>query len=390
MYSANLTPPSELKNWSDSETQRALRWGDARDECGIITTVNEDLLFTLECELENMSQFRQRGVVLSVAAGAVAAFTALWMRQGRQRRLALAGQIGQMTQQSVDQLGVAAQSTILNVNGLRLHSVVAGPETGPLVVMLHGFPENWTAWRHSFRPLVEAGYRVMALDQRGYNLSDKPAGVHNYRLDALAADIRELVRMSGRGKAIVVGHDWGGAVAWQVAMEYPEVVEKLVIMNSPHPAAFMREIKENPAQQRRSWYLFFFQLPWLPELLLGQSPLDTARIFFRLGAVNQTAYSSYDLHVLAASMSQPGALTAMLNYNRALFRYRPAGVTKAIDASTLVIWGEADLTLGKSLTYGLEQWVPHVKIHYLPDCGHWVQNEAPEQVNEKLLAFLRE
>lgn len=336
-----------------------------------------------------MTQFRQRGVILSMAAGAAVAVTSLWVRQGRLRRWALAGQIDKMTRQSVGQLGVAAQSTTILVNGLRLHSVVAGPETGPLVVMLHGFPENWTAWRHSFGPLVAAGYRVMALDQRGYNLSDKPAGAHNYRLDALAADVRELVRLSGRETATIVGHDWGGAVAWQVAMEYPEVVENLIILNAPHPAAFAREIKENPAQQQRSWYMFFFQLPWLPELLLGQSPLETARFFFRLGAVNQNAYSSYDLHVLAASMSQPGALTAMLNYYRAMFRYRPASVTKVINTPTLVIWSEQDLALGKSLTYGLEQWVPNVKIHYIPDCGHWVQNEATDEVNAQLLAFLQ-
>ncbi len=336
-----------------------------------------------------MRRNRPRGFIWGIAAGAAVAFTALWIRQGRLRRLALAGQIGPMTQQAVDQLGIPAHSTTLLVNGLHLHAVVAGPENGPLIVLLHGFPENWTAWRHAFKPLVEAGYRVIAPDQRGYNLSDKPAGVHNYRLDALAADVRELIRASGREAAIIVGHDWGGAVAWQIALDHPEVVEKLIIMNAPHPAAFARELKENPAQQQRSWYWFFFQLPWLPEVMLGQSPLDTARLFFRLGAVNQNAYSSYDLHTLAASMSQPGALTAMLNYYRAVFRYRPAGTTQMIRASTLMIWGEEDVALGKSLTYGLEQWVSDLRIHYIPNCGHWVQNEAPEEVNTQLLEFIK-
>jgi pimeloyl-ACP methyl ester carboxylesterase len=305
------------------------------------------------------------------------------------RRLALAGQIGAMTRQAVDQLGIPAQSTTMTVNGLYLHAVVAGPENGPLVVLLHGFPESWTAWRHSFRPLADAGYRVIAPDQRGYNLSDKPAGVHNYRLDAVAADVRELIRASGRETAIIVGHDLGGSVAWQTAMDYPDIVDKLIIMNSPHPAAFAREVRENPAQQQRSWYMLFFRLPWLPELMLGQSPLETANLFFRLGAVNQNAYSSYDLHLLAASMSQPGALTAMLNYYRAAFRYKPTGITRVIKTPTLIIWGEDDVALGKSLTYRIEQWVPNVKIHYVPNSGHWVQNEAADNVDAAMLAFLQ-
>lgn len=335
-----------------------------------------------------MRRNRPNGLIWGATAGAAIAFMALWMRQGQLRRRALAAQIGTMNRQAVDQLGVSAQSTTVTVNGLRFHAIVAGPENGSLVVLLHGFPENWTAWRHSFKPLVNAGYRVIAPDQRGYNLSDKPPGVHNYRLAALAADVRELIRMSGQDTAIVVGHDWGGSVAWQLAQDHPEVVEKLIVMNSPHPAAFAREIRANPAQQRRSWYMLFFQLPWLPELLLGQSPLETAQRFCRLGAVNQNGYSSYDLHFLAASLSQPGALTAMLNYYRAAFRYRSTDLTRTIHAPTLLIWSEDDAALGKSLTYGVTQWVPDVKIHYVPNCGHWVQNEAPDEVNTAMLSFM--
>ena len=336
-----------------------------------------------------MRRNRREGLIWGLAAGVAIAFTALWIRQGHRRRLALAAQIGEMTQQAVDQLGVPAQSTTLTVNGLHLHAVVAGPEGGPLVVLLHGFPENWTAWRHSFKPLVDAGYRVIALDQRGYSLSDKPAGIHNYRLDALAADVREVIRASGRETAMIVGHDLGGSVAWQTAMDYPDIVDKLIIMNSPHPAAFAREVRENPAQRQRLWYWLFFQLPWLPELMLGQSPLDTVNLFFRLGAVNRNAYSSYDLHLLAASMSQPGALTAMLNYYRAVFRHKPAGITRVTKTPTLIIWGEDDVVLGKSLTYGIGQWVPNVQIHYVPNCGHWVQNEAADKANSAMLAFLQ-
>jgi pimeloyl-ACP methyl ester carboxylesterase len=335
-----------------------------------------------------MSQCRQRQLLLGVIAGAAASLGTIWLRRGQATRAGLADRIAEVTQQTVQQLGVAAESRFINVNGLQLHTVTAGPRDGKLIVLLHGFPENWYTWRNQIRPLVDAGYRVAVPDQRGYNLSAKPVGVHNYRLDALASDVRELIRSLERDQAIVVGHDCGGGVAWQLAMDYPEVVEKLIIINAPHLAAFRREIRENPAQQQKSWYMAAFQLPWLPELLLGQSPLATADRFFRKGAVNQEAYSSYDLHGLAVSMSQPGALTAMLNWYRAAFRDWSSLQTCQIDTPTLLIWAEQDIALGKSLTYGLDQWVTHLKIHYIPNCGHWVQNEAPAEVNAQLLEFI--
>ncbi len=336
-----------------------------------------------------MSQRRQRQLLLGIVAGAAASLGAIWVRRGQTTRASLAARIEEVTRQNVQQLGVAAESRFINVNGLQLHTVIAGPRDGKLVVLLHGFPENWYTWRNQIKPLVDAGYRVAVPDQRGYNLSAKPVGVHNYRLDALASDVRELIRSFEREQAIVVGHDSGGGVAWQLAMDYPEVVEKLIIINAPHLAAFRREIRENPAQQQKSWYMAAFQLPWLPELLLGQSPLATADLFCRKGAVNQEAYSSYDLHGLAVSMSQPGALTAMLNWYRAVFRDWSSLQARQIDTPTLLIWAEQDIALGKSLTYGLDQWVTHLKIHYISDCGHWVQNEAPDEVNAQLLEFIK-
>ena len=337
-----------------------------------------------------MSHCRQRQLFWGIAAGAAASLGAIWLRRGQVTRAGLADQIEDVTRQTIQQLGVAAESRFISVNGLQLHTVIAGPRDGKLIVLLHGFPENWAAWRRSIKPLVDAGYRVVVPDQRGYNLSDKPDGIHNYRLDALASDVRELIRSFERDRAIIVGHDWGGSVAWQLAMDHPEVVEKLIIINASHPAAFRREIRENPAQQQKSWYMAAFQLPWLPELLLGQSPLATTDLFFRKGAVNQEAYSSYDLHGLAVSMSQPGALTAMLNWYRAPLRNWSSSQTRQIDTPTLLIWAEQDIALGKSLTYGLDQWVTHLKIHYIPNCGHWVQNEAPDEVNAQLLEFIKQ
>ncbi len=335
-----------------------------------------------------MNHPRRNWLTFSIVAGSLAVTTALLIRRGRVQRAALADRIEEVTQQALCQLGVAAESRYITVNGLQLHTVMAGPRDGKLIVLLHGFPEHWYTWRKQIAPLVNAGYRVVVPDQRGYNLSDKPIGVHHYRLDALAADVRELIRSFERDTAIVIGHDWGGSVAWQFAMEYPKALEKLIVLNAPHPAAFARELHENPAQQQRSWYMFFFQLPWLPEFLLGQSPLATANLFFRLGAMNQNAFSSYDLDVMAIAMAQPGALTGGLNYYRAAFRYRTGSVSRPIETPTLLIWGEDDVALGKSLTYNLDRWVTHLKLHYIYNCGHWVQNEAPDEVNAQLLAFL--
>ena len=336
-----------------------------------------------------MSRLRNFLLPFNLAAGATALFTAWWIRQGRVNRSGLTSNTEELLWQALRQLNVAAEARYIAVNGLELHTLVAGPETGPLVVLLHGFPENWYSWRKQIKPLAEAGYRVVVPDQRGYNLSDKPPGIHNYRLGALSADIVELIRSFGRERAIVVGHDWGGVVAWHLALRQPEVVEKLIVLNAPHPAAFLREIRSNPAQQRKSWYVGFFQLPIVPEELVGYDPIESARFFFRRHAINQEAFSSFDIHVMATAIAQPGALTSMLNWYRAIVRDRSAVENlRPIETPTLLIWAEDDVALGRSLTYGLEPWVHHLKIHTISHCGHWVQNEAPEEVNEQLRAFL--
>ncbi|MEJ2209669.1 MAG: alpha/beta hydrolase, partial [Anaerolineae bacterium] len=240
--------------------------------------------------------------------------------------------------------------------------------------------------------LARAGYRVVVPDQRGYNLSDKPAGVENYRIDHLTGEVLGLIGALGRERAVVVGHDWGGFVAWRLAMDHPRAVERLAVMNAPHPLAFARALAHDWSQRLRSWYMLFFQVPWLPEALLGLSPLGTARLFFRGTAVRHGAFSEADLEVMAAALAQPGALRAMLNWYRASLSHRPGLRVKpmrtTIEAPTLLLWAEDDVALGKGLTYGLERWVPDLEIHYIPDCGHWVQNEAPDEVNGRLLAFL--
>jgi pimeloyl-ACP methyl ester carboxylesterase len=296
--------------------------------------------------------------------------------------------VAPLTEHGLARIEVPAETRVVAVDGLRLHAVVAGPADGPLAVLLHGFPECWISWQHQIAPLVQAGYRVVVPDQRGYNLSDKPAGVHSYATDHLTADVRALVHAFGRERTLIIGHDWGGIVAWRFAMDHPEMVEKLVVMNAPHPAAFARELRSSWSQRLKSWYAAFFQIPWLPETLLNLAPLASARLFFRRTAVREGAFSEADLLVMATAMAQPGGMRSMINWYRAALRYPSARENQVVEAPTLLVWAEDDVALGKPLTYGLDEWVSDLTLHYIPGCGHWVQNEAPDEVNRALLDFI--
>jgi epoxide hydrolase 4 len=306
---------------------------------------------------------------------------------------------------------MAIEHRFVETNGIRLHCAVDGD--GPLVILLHGFPECWYSWRQQIAALAPR-FRVVAPDMRGYNESDKPPGVAAYALPELVADVQGLVRAFGETQAVIVGHDWGGAVAWTFAMEHPEMTRRLVIMNCPHPAMFARHIRGNLRQLGRSWYMFFFQIPWLPETLLGLNRARPVADAIRRSAVRRDAISEEDLEHLRDAASRPGALHAAINYYRANFRSPEARAgwppwlkrfwygdrplpeprTKIedwppISAPTLVIWGEEDVALGKELTVGMEPlFRGPFDIKYVPLCGHWVQQEQPDLVNGYLLDFL--
>ena len=334
-----------------------------------------------------MKQTKNRWLIFGLSAGVAAGAAAIWVRQSQAARIALARRVDGLTARALKGLDVGAKSRFVMANGFKLHTVVAGPEDGPLAVLLHGFPECWYSWRHQIPPLVRAGYRVLVPDQRGYNLSQKPGDVANYQIEQLTADVRELVHAFGRERAVIISHDWGGMVAWRLAMDYPELVEKLIVMNAPHPAAFAREINADWSQRLKSWYALFFQLPWLPETLLTLDPTATARLFFRRAAVRD-AFSDADLEVMATAMSQSGAMRTMIHWYRAAVRHPVAQRNPVIETPTLLIWAEDDVALGKPLTFGMEEWVSNLSIHYIPRCGHWVQNEAPETVNKQVLDFI--
>ncbi len=275
--------------------------------------------------------------------------------------------------------------------GVRLHYVEAGD--GPLVVLLHGFPEFWYSWHGQIQPLVDAGFHVVAPDMRGYNLSDKPRGWRSYDMQFLAGDVAGLIRHFGVERADVVGHDWGAMVAYGVATLHPESVRRLAILNVPHPARLLAGFRTFK-QLRKSWYMFFFQIPLLPEWLLrrdGYSPIKLAMRTDRAKLGLPTVFSDEMLERYVQAWSQDGALTAMLNYYRAALRQTPRAATarlRPIDAPTLVIWGDRDTALGSELAEPEARWVKDVRVEHLPEATHWVQHDAPGRVNELLVEFL--
>lgn len=274
------------------------------------------------------------------------------------------------------------------VNGIRLHIVEYGK--GPLVLLLHGFPEHWYAWRFQLPALAEGGYRVVAPDLRGYNFSDKPKGIGNYRLPLLVKDVKCLIHALGEQQAFVVGHDWGGVIAWHLAALEPEVVRKLVILNAPHPQLYLEAIK-TAKQLLRSWYVLFFQLPWLPELCIKWSDFAGLRHRLRTEPVHARAFDEATITAYQQALAQSGALTAALNYYRAGLRSLVTGknqLMNVIQAPTLVIWGEQDPYLGIELLNGLELRVRDLTLERISDAGHWVQAEVPERVNAIMLRFL--
>jgi pimeloyl-ACP methyl ester carboxylesterase len=272
------------------------------------------------------------------------------------------------------------------VGDVRLHYVEAGE--GPLVVLLHGFPEFWFGWRCQIGALAAAGFRVVAPDMRGYNLSSRPPGVASYDADRLAADVRGLIRERGAEPALLVGHDWGATVAYQTAMNHPEVVERLVILNVPHLRRLLHGLR-TPRQLRKSWYFFFFQLPGLPERFVR----DRRWWYFRhvLQDARPGAYTPQDIERYVEAWSQPGAATAMINYYRAALRQSPKRAEarlRPIQAPTLVIWGQRDRYLGAELAEPDHDDVPNLdRVERLPDASHWVQHDEPERVTRLLIDF---
>ncbi|CAN7583339.1 alpha/beta fold hydrolase [Rhizobacter sp. LjRoot28] len=274
----------------------------------------------------------------------------------------------------------------LRANGLEFHASAAGPDDGPLVLLLHGFPESSAAWRHQMAPLAEAGLRVVAPDQRGYGQTSKPTGRSAYRIDALADDVEDLARALGADRYAVVGHDWGGLVAWHLASRGAEGLERMAILNAPHPATMGSHTVTNPGQLFKSWYVGFFQLPALPELALAANDFMWLRNALvttsRAGAIGDDLLRTY-----REDWARAGALTSMLNWYRALpFN----GVAHGrIQVPVQIIWGRRDAFLDAALAERAAGMCDDARVLHLDEAGHWLHHEAPGKVNDALLRFLR-
>jgi len=273
----------------------------------------------------------------------------------------------------------------INTNGLQLHYVTQGE--GPLMLMLHGFPEFWYSWRHQI-PVFAQNYQVVALDLRGYNDSDKPEAQSAYVMSEFIQDVEGVIRGLGYTTCTLVAHDWGGAIAWNFAYTYPDMVEKLIILNLPHPAKLTEGLR-TPQQLLRSAYMFWFQIPNWPELQLRKDNYAAIGAIFSGTAFNQNAFTELDINAYQDAAAKPGALTAMLNYYRNIFPQVLFGKNwDILSVPTLIIWGEQDTALGKELTYGTEAYVKNLQIKYVTNSGHWVQQEQPEIVTQYMREFL--
>lgn len=270
--------------------------------------------------------------------------------------------------------------------GRRLAAIDEGPLDGPLVILLHGFPEFSYAWRNQVGPLVDDGWRVLVPDQIGYNLSDKPVGLENYDIDALADDVLRLAESAGYRTFSLVGHDWGGIVAWWLALRDPDRIERLAILNAPHPATMTRYAMTHPTQMLRSWYILFFQIPGLPEALLRAGGYRMARRLLT-GTSRGDAFSRHDLDHYQEAWSRPGALTAMINWYRALRKRRKLR-SERVRVPTMILWGERDAALEFPLALAALRRCDQGRLFRFPNATHWLQHEEPEDVNHLLRAFL--
>jgi pimeloyl-ACP methyl ester carboxylesterase len=283
---------------------------------------------------------------------------------------------------------IKLEETFIKTNGIRLHTVTAGPQSGPPFVLLHGFPEFWQSWIKQLPALVQAGCRVIIPDQRGYNLSDKPKGIKNYHIDELTKDILGLIDALNYEKVNLVGHDWGGIIGWILANRHPERLHRLGVLNAPHPLVMSRFLQRDFEQMRRSLYALFFQLPWLPERLMSVNNWRGA-VYTLRGSGKIHTFTNEDIKNYKEAWSQPGTMTAMLNWYRAAARY-PLKITNdmRVHVPTLILWGANDFALSRRMARPSLDYCDDGNLIFFPDATHWVQREEADEINRRLLEFI--
>lgn len=281
------------------------------------------------------------------------------------------------------------QHTYIETNGIRMHVVLAGPQDGPPLILLHGFPEYWGGWRKNIPALAAAGYRLIIPDQRGYNLSDTPNDVQSYALDELCKDILGLLDHFGIQQTYLVGHDWGAAVAWTMAVQSPDRIKKLGILNVPHPAAMMKYIRKSPRQMLKSWYIGFFQIPglagWLMSLNNFAGVINMLRASSKAGTFSETELDEY-----RKAYTNAGGLGGMINWYRAILRFRPSLPRDVrVKMPVLILWGKQDLALSYEMAEQSLRYCEGGRLVAFDDATHWVQHDEVENVNRELIAFLQ-
>lgn len=288
----------------------------------------------------------------------------------------------------------------VHLEHIRMHYVSNGSEDKPLMLLVHGFPEFWYSWRHQLREFKD-DYRVVAMDLRGYNETDQPSGIGNYSTSCLTNDLKQLITALGYSSCVLVGHDWGGALAWVFAEKYPDLVSKLIILNCPNGRAFQKHLRKSLTQFKMSWYMFFFQIPWVPEFKLASSDYETLEQMFtsKEFGVQTDRMTSEDVEAYKYAFSRSG-FTGPINFYRAAFSLK--GMVQATDMRrkskeqgitmpTLVIWGDRDAALDKPLAeLSCEICKNKFTIKYVEGASHWVQMDEPDLVNQYMREFLEE
>ncbi|MCX7981527.1 MAG: alpha/beta hydrolase [Syntrophales bacterium] len=285
---------------------------------------------------------------------------------------------------------VELREKYVETNGIRLHVMESGPKEGPVIFFLHGFPEFWYAWRKQIEFFSTRGYLTVAPDQRGYNLSDKPSGVAPYRVDELARDIIGLMDHYGREKFFLVGHDWGGAVSWWIALKYPERLKKLVIMNCSHPLVYRKHLLGNQRQMEKSWYVFYFQLPGLVEKFAAADNFSWP-VRLLVETSRPGTFSEEELERYREAFQQPGAFSAMVNWYRATFQAKsepPADFR--VKVPTLILWGMNDVAFVPEQADESLAFCDNGRLVKFPESSHWIEHEEAEKINPLMLEFFEE
>ena len=292
------------------------------------------------------------------------------------------------------------QHEFVNVNGIRMHYVTmedgSSSSDFSLIVFLHGFPEFWYSWRHQI-PYFAKHFKVVAPDMRGYGETEKPGEISEYRIDKLVRDIIELIHSLGKEKAIIVGNDWGGIIGWSIAMIAPSVVEKLIIMNAPHPALYQKNAFKNLLQMQKSWYVFFFLLQKVPEKVLSSNNFALLKHMFESSIKRKDKFTQSNIENYISSWRKEGCagIVGGINYYRANLNaefWENLGESipfPKIKTPTLLIWGEDDIFFEKELTENTKEFIEApFSLKLITGCGHWVQQEAPDEVNQIMHEFL--